>query len=203
MNIGGPMQYKDIDKQSKQFILILKKNKDLMKILDFLEILNLPNFYIVAGAVFQTIWNNLDKKSLNSNVKDIDIIYYDAKNLSKDCEKELENKIVASLNDMGLNYEIDLHNEARIHLWKKANENKKIKQYTNSEDAINQFVVTIHAIGITKKQGKIKIYAPYGLSDIFSKTVRPIKHKGNDINIYNNKIESWKKRFDNLNIVEW
>lgn len=98
---------------------------------------------------------------------------------------------------------MDLHNEARMHLWKKENENKNIKQYTSSEDAINQFIVTTHAIGITKKLGKIKVYAPYGLSDIFNKTVRPVKHKGNDINLYNKKVESWKKRFDNINIIEW
>jgi uncharacterized protein len=197
------MQYKDIESQNKQLILILKKNKDLMKILGFLEELNLPNFYIVAGAVFQTIWNYLDKIELNSNIKDIDIVYYDANNLAKDYEQKLENEIVSYLKTIGLNYEIDLHNEARMHLWKKVNENKEIKQYISSEDAISQFIVTTHAIGITKKQGKIKIYAPYGLNDIFSKTVRPIKHKGNDINIYNKKVESWKKRFDNLNIVEW
>ena len=38
---------------------------------------------------------------------------------------------------------------------------------------------TVHAIDITKANNEIKVYAPCGLSDIFSKTIRPIKHKGN------------------------
>ncbi len=197
------MQGQDIEAQSKQFRLILEKNQDLMKILDVLEKLQLPNYYIVAGVVFQTIWNYLENNNLNDNVKDIDIIYYDAQKLAKDSEKELEIIIYKKLKAKGLNYKIDLHNEARMHLWKKENENKIIDQYTSSEDAINQFIVTAHAVGIKKEAGILKIYAPYGLSDIFSKTLRPIKHPGNDINLYNKKIKKWRQTFSNLNIINW
>ncbi len=197
------MKHKDIETQQKKIMSIIKKNKDLMQILDYIEGLDLPNFYIVSGSVFQTIWNYLDNKNLNNNIKDIDIIYYDKNNLSKKLEKELEDKIFDHFKSIGIIYEFDVTNEARMHLQINKKYNKKIKQYQNSEDAINQFIVTTHAIGITKEKEKIKVYAPYGLNDIFNKTIRPIKHKGNDQTIYNEKVNSWKKRFDNLNIVEW
>ena len=93
---------------------------------------------------------------------------------------------------MNLNYEFDVHNEARMHLWKKENENKDIDQYKNSEDAIDQWIATVHAIGITKENNQIKVYAPYGLSDIFSKTIRPIKHKANSKELYDRKVSSWR-----------
>ncbi|MBQ3474987.1 MAG: nucleotidyltransferase family protein [Bacilli bacterium] len=57
--------------------------------------------------------------------------------------------------------------------------------------------------GLTKENNEIKIYAPYGLSDIFSKTIRPIKHKYNTKEIYDKKVMSWNERFDNLNIIGW
>lgn len=195
------MKYKCISEQNEKFVSIIKKNKDLMLILDYIESLNLPNFYIAAGAVFQTIWNYYDNKPLNYNIKDIDIIYYDSNNLSKEDEKKLEYNISQYFKDM--NYEFDVHNEARMHLWKKENENKNIDQYKNSEDAIDQWIATVHAIGITKKNNDIEIYAPYGLSDIFSRTIRPIKHKANSEELYNKKAIAWKNRFDNLNIIEW
>lgn len=195
------MKYKCISEQNEKFVSIIKKNKDLMLILDYIESLNLPNFYIVAGAVFQTIWNYYDNKPLNYNIKDIDIIYYDSNNLSKEDEKKLEYNISQYFKDM--NYEFDVHNEARMHLWKKENENKNIDQYKNSEDAIDQWIATVHAIGITKKNNDIEIYAPYGLSDIFSRTIRPIKHKANSEELYNKKAIAWKNRFDNINIIEW
>ena len=197
------MQHKTLDKQIKQSILILKKNKELMEILDYIYELKLPNFYIAAGSVFQTIWNYYDNKPLNYGIKDIDIIYYDAINVSKKVEKDLENKIINHFKKQDINYTFDVHNEARMHLWKKENENKNIDQYKNSEDAIDRWIATIHAIGITKEKNSIKIYAPYGLSDIFSRTVRPIKHKNNSKQLYNQKVISWSKRFDNLNIIEW
>lgn len=197
------MRYKNIYEQNKTFISILKQNKELMAILDYVSKLKLPNFYIAAGSIFQTIWNYYDGKDLNFGIKDVDIIYYDATNL--DVEKDLEyyNIINEYAKSKGINYEIDVSNEARMHLWKKDNENKDIDQYKNSEDAIDQWIATVHAIGITKVNNDIKIYAPYGLSDIFSKTIRPIKHEGNSKKLYDKKVESWKKRFSNLKIIEW
>ena len=164
------MRYKTIEEQNEKFIEIIKQNSDLMNILNYIEELKLPNYYIAAGSVFQTIWNYYDNKPLNSGIKDIDIIYYDSDNLSKDIEFDLENIIIEHFKSIGLNYEFDVHNEARMHLWKKENENKDINQYKNSEDAIDKWIATVHAIGITKENNKIKVYAPYGLSDIFSKT---------------------------------
>ncbi len=197
------MRYKSINEQNETFIKIIKQNSDLVTILDYIYELKLPNFYIAAGSVFQTIWNYYDNKPLNFGIKDIDIIYYDPINLSKESEQKLEKTIEDYLKKAGLNYELDIHNEARMHLWKKDNENKNIDQYKNSEDAIDQWIATVHAIGITKENNEIKVYAPYGLSDIFSKTIRPIKHKNNSKELYNKKVASWQKRFENLNIVEW
>lgn len=197
------MNYETLDKQCHKFISILEENKDLMIILDYLAKLNLSNFYIAAGSIFQTIWNYYDNRPLNYGIKDIDIIYYDKDNLTKEVEQKLENQIIDFLKQQNLNYEVDIHNEARMHLWKKENENKDIDQYQNSEDAIAKWIATVHAIGITKEKGQIKVYAPYGLSDIFSRTIRPIKHKGNSQELYNKKVARWQSRFSNLNIIEW
>lgn len=197
------MQYKSISEQNEKFIEIIKQNKELMTILDYISKSNLPNFYIAAGAVFQTIWNYYDNVPLNYGIKDIDIIYYDKNNLSKEDEQILEDKIVEHFKELNINYKFDVHNEARMHLWKKDNENKEIDQYINSEDAINQWIATVHAIGITKIEDEIKVYAPYGLSDIFNRTIRPIKHKANSKELYDKKVKCWKERFDKLNIIEW
>lgn len=90
-----------------------------------------------------------------------------------------------------------------MHLWKKENEHKNINQYKNSEDAIEKWIATVQCVGITKEKNKIKVYAPYGLSDILGRTIRPIKHKANSKELYYKKVESWKKRFNHLNIIDW
>ena len=197
------MRYKSIEEQNQKFISILKQNEDLMTVLNYIYELKLPNFYIAAGSIFQTIWNYYDSKPLNYGIKDIDIIYYDSSNISKDNEQELENNIINHFKELNMNYEFDVHNEARMYLWKKKNENKNIDQYKNSEDAIDQWIATVHAVGITKENNEIKLYAPYGLSDIFSKTIRPIKHKANSKELYEKKAKSWNNRFEGLSIIEW
>ncbi len=192
-----------MEEQIKNAISILEKNTELMDILDYIYKLKLPNYYIAAGSVFQTIWNYYDKKPLNYGISDIDIIYYNKDNLSVDMDIYYYNLIKDYCMKKGYNYEIDVSNEARMHLWQKEKFNIDVEQYMNSEDAINKWIATVHAIGITKENDNIRIYAPYGLSDIYSRTIRPIKHKYSTKDIYNKKVKSWSERFDNLNIIEW
>ena len=175
-----------------------------MKILDYVSELKLPNFYIAAGSIFQTIWNYYDNRDLNFGIKDIDVIYYDASDLSVENDLKYYSIINDYIKANNLNYEVDVSNEARVHIWKMEHgQGQNIEPYKNSEDAIRQCIVTVHAIGITKVDNKIKVYAPYGFSDIFSKIIRPIKHENNSFELYNKKAASWKRRFGNLNIIEW
>ena len=197
------MQYKTIDEQLKQAIFILKQNNELMDILDYIYKLNLPNFYIASGSIFQTIWNYYDNLPLNNNIKDIDIIYYNKDDISVEKDLEYYNIINNYRLSKGYSFGIDVSNEARMHLWKKEKLNIEIDPYINSEDAIGKWVATVNSIGLTKDEEGLKIYAPYGLSDIYSKTIRPIKHKSSNEEIYKKKVKSWSKRFNNLNVVDW
>ncbi|MBP3920218.1 MAG: nucleotidyltransferase family protein [Bacilli bacterium] len=197
------MQYKSLYEQNEEMITILKRNKELMDVLEYIETLKLPNFYIAAGSVFQTVWNYYDNNDLNYNIKDIDVIYYNSKDLSVDTDIKYYNLIDEFCKNKGYKYEIDVSNEARMHLWKKEKFNIDVEPYICSEDAIDKWIATVHAIGITKEKNNKKIYAPYGLSDIYSRTIRPIKHKYNAKEIYDKKAKSWSERFSNLNIIEW
>lgn len=198
------MQYEDMCEQEKVVVSILKKNKKLMEILDYVAELGLNDFYLAAGCIFQTIWNYYDGKDLNFGIKDIDIIYYDSSDLSVDVDLEYYKIINRYAKSKHLDYEIDVSNEARMHLWKMEREsNLEVCPYKNSCDAIMRWIATVHAIGITKVNGDIKVYAPYGLSDIFSRTIRPIKHEGNSQELYEKKVLSWQERFSDLRIVPW
>ncbi|MBQ1495957.1 MAG: nucleotidyltransferase family protein [Bacilli bacterium] len=197
------MTHKSLNDQLETLKTILEKNNELMDVLNYIDSLKLPNYYIAAGSVFQTVWNYYDNIDLNYNIKDIDIIYYDNSDLSVEADIKYYQLIDEYCKSKGYKYEIDVSNEARMHLWKKEKYNIDVEPYINSEDAIDKWIATVHAIGITKKDNNIKIYAPYGLSDIFSKTIRPIKHKYNTKEIYDKKANSWNERFNDLNIIEW
>lgn len=198
------MKYKSLDEQLNVLKSILNKNSELMDMLDFISKLNMPNFYIAAGSIFQTVWNYYDGNDLNFEIKDIDVIYYCNSDLTVDKDLEYYNIINEYAKSKNYSYEIDVSNEARMHLWKtQHNQVDSMEPYKNSEDAICKWIATVHAIGITKENDEIKVYAPYGLSDIFSKTIRPIKHDTNSRELYYKKVSSWNERFQGLTIIEW
>ena len=197
------MQSKCLNEQYNEMINILSQNLELMDILNYIHELKLPNFYIAAGSIFQTVWNFYDNKELNYGIKDIDVIYFNKNNITLEKDLEYYDLISKFCKEKGYKIEVDVSNEARMHIWTKEKYNIDIEPYTSSEDAIDKWIATVHAIGLTKKNKKLEIYAPYGLSDIYSKTVRPIKHDNNSKELYDKKASDWNERFDNLNIIEW
>lgn len=197
------MENQCLDMQLSTFISILEKNKQLMMVLDYISNLSLPNFYIAAGSVFQTIWNYYDGNDLNCGIKDIDVIYYNPDDLSIDADLLYYEKIHSFVEKNHLPYLVDVSNEARMHLWKEKKEGVRVRPYRSSEDAISRWIATVHAVGITKSGNHLQVFAPYGLSDIFSRTIRPIKHEGNSKELYEKKANSWRQRFPNVHIVPW
>jgi uncharacterized protein len=51
--------------------------------------LNLPNWYLAAGAVSQTIWNAVSSPPPETGIDDYDLVYYDSSNLSFEAEDKV------------------------------------------------------------------------------------------------------------------
>lgn len=184
-------------KNEEKFIALLKENQELMQILDSVAQLQLKNWYLAAGCIFQTVWNIMDEKPAMTGVHDIDLIYFDAemsleaaKNKDKLLEKNLSEKFP---------YLFDVHNEAFMHLW---HGGSKVP-YQDSENAIERWIATVHAVGITGNSKEIKLFAPYGLEDIFTKTIRPILQMDNHQALYEAKVAKWQARFNDLRVLDW
>ncbi|HIT37003.1 MAG TPA: nucleotidyltransferase family protein [Candidatus Onthousia faecipullorum] len=193
------MTSKNLNEQLKDLEEILFKNKTLKEILTRLEKSNLKNYYVGAGAINQTIFNYLHNFKIDANIKDYDIIYYD-----EDLSYEKENLVIKYIKELlkDIDVDVDIKNEARVHLWynKKYNDNRK--PYTSLEDAISRWGTTITCIGVRLEDGNLIVDAPYGLNDLFNMIIRPVKidFKEED---YNKKVEKWKKNWPKLTIIPW
>ena len=93
MSIGDDMANNKNKNQEELVLSILKKNQSLMKVLDYIDTLQIPDYYIAAGSIYQTIWNGLDHRDLNYGIKDIDVIYYNSNDLSVETDLKLYEKI--------------------------------------------------------------------------------------------------------------
>ena len=188
-----------LQNQIKLLQTILEMNQPLYQIIKEMSKCHLPNYYVGGGAITQTVWNYLLDKPLNHGISDVDIVYYDT-NLSE----EKENNIISKVkNNFTLNeYDIDVVNEARVHLWYEEVFGKKIDAYKSVEEAISTWPTTATSIGVRLEGEELIVFAPYGMNDLFKGVVRPNKLMI-DEKIYNDKIIKWKKKWGKLNYRKW
>lgn len=184
--------------QEKLVEEILLSSVEIRKILKVLSSLNLPQSYLGAGAIAQTIWNHLTNKVNSQGIVDFDIIYFDSSDVSEEKEAEIENKLKQLLP----NLKIEVRNQARVHIWYKNRFQKDIPPYTSSEDAIRTWPTTSTAIGVSLKNDKLEIYAPFGLEDVLSMVLRP-----NQLlitkDLYEKKAERYAKEWPELFVMDW
>lgn len=191
----------DIYTQLKTLESIIMLNKILSEIIMRAKTLDIDNYYIGAGCITQTVWNYLSNNTLNYGIKDIDFIYFDDKNL----DFRTENKVISKVKELysDLEVEMDVKNQARVHLWYKSHFGYDIEPYTSLESAINTWPTTATAIGVREQENnKLQIYAPFGLNDLFGKIVRANKAQITE-EIYNNKVENWLRKWPDLKIIQW
>ena len=160
----------------------------------------LPDGWLVAGALAQTVWNSLFGFAPEHGLKDVDIVYFDGADLSEAGEKRHEERVRDQF--AGSAARIDVKNEARVHLWYEAKFGSPLPPYRSSTHAIETFPTTATAVGVQPGPLGLSVYAPYGLSDLFSATVRPNKVQITR-QIYEAKVARWRKLWPRLTILDW
>ena len=152
-----------------------------------------------AGCISQTIFNYYHGYDLEKNINDYDIVYFD-NNLTYEKEDKIIKEIKLLCNDINVN--LDIKNQARVHLWSLKSLGRQIKQIYSLESAIRGWGPTITCIGVKFKNNDLEIFAPYGLNDLFGLKIVPLK-ENIPKEVYLNKTKKWKEKWPLLNIYEW
>ena len=181
----------------KQF---LKQNGAVLKILERTPALRMPNWYLGAGGVVHTVWNILHGFNPQNGIKDYDLVYYDANDISYEGEDALIQKGKELFKDIPVLVEI--RNQARVHLWYEKHFGYSINQYKSAEDSIKTWPTVATCIGVRNIGNQLRVYAPYGLDDVFNIVVRLNKVKITK-EIYQNKVDRWTKIWPKLKIIQW
>lgn len=153
--------------------------------------LNLPNAWLVAGCLFQTVWNLQSGRQPVSGIKDYDIFYFDAKDLSEYGEQQAQAKANVVLSDLGVTVEVA--NQARVHLWYPQHFGRPYPELASSEDGIKRFLVLETCVGVRPNE----CHAPFGLHGIYAGTLSP-----NPLTpyaeLFAEKVASYRERWPNL-----
>jgi len=150
------------------FLDIIWQSPAVRHALKSAQTLNLPNWRIVSGALYNTVWNHLSGRADMYGVKDIDLMYFDP-----DTSWQAEDKAIRSATGFLKMPPVEIRNQARVHLWYEQHFGHKISALESVEQAIDTFACKTHCVGVRLKNGTLDLYAPYGLHDIFAFRITP------------------------------
>jgi uncharacterized protein len=160
------------DEQRAELIAIIRTEDWLMDALRKAKALDVEDDWIVAGAIYNTVWNRLSGRPSLQGVKDIDFFYFDPSDLSYEAEDRVIRKGEAVFADSPVRVEI--RNQARVHLWFGRHFGFEIDPIRNCRDSISRFASIGYCVGVRLDAAdKVEIFAPYGLADLFSFRIRP------------------------------
>lgn len=125
-----------------------------------LPALGLDQCLLTAGCLFQAVWNHQAGLSPDWGVKDYDVFYFDT-DMSWEAENEVIERASELLRDLDVN--IEVKNQARVHLWYPQRVGMPYPQLHTARGGVDRYLVAGTCIALAVDTGEI--YAPYGLAD--------------------------------------
>lgn len=182
-----------------QFLAAALKNPVNVAILRALDSLALPDAWLVAGCLVQTVWNELTGRAPAYGISDYDIFYFDP-DTSWLAEDSVIRKLGSHLAHLGAR--IETRNQARVHLWYPQKHGLPYPPLASSCEGIDRFLTTNTMVGVQASGGGYDIYAPNGFDDIAEMVVRPNPGLNFSAANYAEKAARWKKLWPELTVVE-
>jgi len=190
-----------LDEQLDQLRSVLSGNPALMEVLTGAAGLELPGWYLVAGCIYQTVWNVSTGQPPEAGILDYDLAYCDPSDLSW----EAEDAVIRAADQIfgHLPVPVQLRNQARVHLWYEQKFGIPCPPHESTEAAIDTFEATTACVGVRLDPGRAwRVYAPYGLSDVFNLVARP-----NSVlaprRVYEAKTSRWGRQWPTLTVLPW
>ena len=176
---------------------LLRRNETLMAVLERARDLGLPDWYVTAGAVYQTVWNGLTDRPPAAGIRDYDLSYHDASDLSW----EAEDAVIRSAAEVFA--DVEVRNQARVHLWYEEKWGVPCPPHASTEAAIATFPATAACIGVRlEADGALRVHTAYGVDDLLALIVRPNRVLA-PREVYEAKAARWSQEWPQLLVLPW
>ena len=173
---------------------LLEAHADLHALLLHVEGLGLPDAWIGAGFIRNTVWDVLHGRAIDvSCLNDVDVIFFDPQDTRKECEADLEHRLHARAPGFGWS----VKNQARMHL------RNGDTAYRDTLDAVRHWAETATAVAARTIQGRVEMMAPHGTGDLLNLIVRPTPAFGHKMDIYRERVlsKNWPARWPRLTML--
>lgn len=151
---------------------IIRSNAVLMEVLRGLRDDGLPDHLLVAGAIYNSVWNRLTGRPDLNGINDIDVFYFDDRDLSYEAEDVVIKRLERRFAHLPL--PVQARNQARVHLWFPQKFGVAFEPLTSSSEMLGRYASKTHSVGARlHADDSLSIVAPFGLDDIFSFRIVP------------------------------
>lgn len=154
-----------------RFLADVLRNRYNRAILEAWDALALEDGWLVAGCLFQTVWNLQSGRAPEAGIKDYDIFYFDASDLSADAEARVQERVDTVLGSLGV--PIEAKNQARVHLWYEAHFGHAYPKLASAREGIDRFLVLSTCVAVRPTRQGHELYVPNGLADLYAGVLAP------------------------------
>lgn len=184
----------------RRFLGDIRHNPANVALLERLPGLGLPDAWLVAGCLFQTVWNLQDGHACNRGIQDHDLFYFDGTDLTPEAEGLWQQRVDRAFADLGL--VIEVKNQARVHTWYAEWFGHPYPALADARDGIRRFLVAGTCVGLQPQaDAEPTLYAPYGLDDLYQGVLRP-NPLCNHRDLFRGKAASYRARWPRLRVDE-
>lgn len=156
---------------------ILRGAPSLMRVLLTVRALDLPDWLMMSGAVYQRVLNALTKRAPDYGVRDYDLGYFDASDISYEAEDGVIRRVAGAF-DEPLRSAVEVRNQARVHVWFEDHFGEPYTPLSCTAEALERFVSPMFAVGVRlKSDDELRVAAPFGLADLFALRLQPNRRR--------------------------
>jgi uncharacterized protein len=187
--------------QRAAFLDIIWRDPLVRTVLAGARDINLPDWWLVSGILYNSVWNDLTGKPSGHGVKDADLFYFE----DADISYEAEDAVIRRGTDFfqGVSVPVEIRNQARVHLWYEEHFGVTCPKLADCSESIRRFASKTHAVGVKLlDNGDLLLEAPFGLDDIFSFRLTP-NYAADNRATHHAKAERQMKLWPQLEVVPW
>ena len=152
---------------------IVRAAPSLMRVLTTVRSLDLPDWLVMSGAVYQRVLNHLTGRMPDYGIRDYDVGYFDASDISYDAEDVVIRRVAAAF-DEPLKSTVEVRNQARVHVWFEGHFGEPYTPLLCTAEALERFVLPMFAVGVRLDlDDRLHVAAPFGLVDLFALRLQP------------------------------
>ena len=156
---------------------ILRASPSMVQVLETARDLDLPDWLIFSGAVYQRVMNHLTGRDADYGIKDYDLGYFDASDISYEAEDAVIRRVAAAYAPP-FDALVEVRNQARVHVWFEGKFGEPYGPLRSSAEALERFVSATFAVGVRlEADDRLTVVAPFGLDDLFALRMRPNPHR--------------------------